>query len=58
MPNKNDRRANFILKELLSNRYDLLYLNIELISLLKLRKTLIKTNEVFLNCFKIIIQTG
>ena len=58
MPNKNDKRANFILKELLSNRYDLLYLNIELISLLKLRKTLIKTNEVFLNFFKTMIQIG
>ena len=46
MPNKNDKRANYIFKEVLSNRYDLLYLNIELISLLKLRKTLIKTNEV------------
>lgn len=58
MPNKNDKRANYIFKEVLSNRYDLLYLNIDLISLLKLRKTSIKTSEVFLNFFKTMIQIG
>ncbi len=52
MPNQNDKKAKYIFKEVLSNRYDLLYLNTELISLLKLRKTSIKINEVFLNCFK------
>ncbi|MDQ1209393.1 hypothetical protein QE380_002316 [Acinetobacter baylyi] len=52
MPNQNDKKANYIFKEVLSNRYELLYLNTELISLLKLRKTSIKINEVFLNCFK------